>query len=205
MPVTGLLISSAIKANMTPRSIKGRDAASLADAVGLSVAAHVTTPNMVTCTLNGTAGPSGAITSLAVFGVVSKAMAGMMTLKAQSKALKGRDIMTLFDAVSSGICQVLMGMMLTGTSIGCAVGAGTGKFTALNDKVLSNLMVMNATSRSFRGRNMADLAECISFGVVNHLKSSATFTVLAAGAVSPVPPTGPMAVVGVPSVTTKVS
>jgi len=205
MPVTGAFISAAIKANMAPRSIKGRDAGSLADAVGMSVAVHVTTPNMVSCTLNGTAGPLGAITSLAVAGVVGKAMAGLMAVKGQSKRLTGRDVATLFDAVSAGIAQVLMGAMLTGTCIGCAVGAGTGKFTALNAKTLSGLILMNATARSFRGRNMGDLADCIAFGVVNHLKSSTTFSVLAAGAISPVPPTGPMAVAGIPSVTTKVS
>jgi hypothetical protein len=190
---------------MAPRSIKGRDADSLADAVGRSVALHVTTPNMVTCTLNGTAGPMGTITSLAVVGIVSKAMSGLMTAKAQTKKLTGRDIMTLFDAISSGISQVLMGMMLTGMAVGCAVGAGTGKFMALNAKMLAGLIVLNATIKSFRGRNMADLADCIAFGVVSHLKSSATFSVLAAGAIAPTPPTGPMAVVGIPSVTTKVS
>lgn len=205
MPVTGTLISSAIKLNMTPRSIIGRDAGSLADIVGLSVATHVTAPNMVSCTLNGTAGPTGTITSIAVAGIVGKSMVGMMSMKAQSKKLTGRDVTTLFDAISSGIVQVLMGSVLTGACIGCAVGVGTGKFVALNSKALAGLVMTNATFRAFRGRNMVDLAECIAYGVVNHLTSSATFSVLAAGAISPTPPTGPMPVVGIPSVTTKVS
>jgi hypothetical protein len=205
MPVTGTFISSAIKANMTPRSIKGRDAGSLADAIGLSVATHVTTPNMVTCTLSGSAGPTGTITSLAVAGIVGKSMSGLMAVKAQTKKLTGRDILTLFDAISSGIAQVLMGSILSGSCIGCGVGVGTGKFLALNDKALSGLIVLNASSRAFRGRNIVDLADCIAFGVVNHLKSSATFSVLVAGAISPTPPTGPVAVTGIPSVTTKVS
>jgi len=205
MPVIGTLITSAIVANMTPRSIKGRDAASLASAIGTAVATHVTTPNMVSCTVSGSAGPLGSITSVAVAGIVSKTMSGMMLLKAQSKSLIGRDIITLFDAVSAGIAQVMIGSILTGSSVGCAVGAGTGKYVALNEKALAGLIVLNATAKSLKGRNMVDLADCVSFGVVNHLKSSATYSVLVAGAIAPTPPTGPVAVVGIPSVTTKVS
>lgn len=205
MPVTGSLISTSIKVFMASKRIIGRDAGSLADAVGTAVAMHVTTPNMVTCTVNGTAGPVGSITSVAVAGVVGKAMSAMMVVKATSKKLTGRDIVSLFDAISSGIAQVMMASVLTGTCAGCAVGAGTGRFLALNDKLLSSLIVLNATARSFRGRNMVDLADCVSFGVVNHLKSGATYSVLVAGAVSPTPPTGPVAVVAIPSLTTKVS
>jgi len=205
MPVTGVLISSAIKVQMTARRIIGRDAGSLADAVGTAVAMYVVTPNMVSCTVNGTAGPVGTVTSVAVAGIVGKGMSGMMSVKAQTKRFSGRDILTLFDAISSGVAQVLMGSMLTGQCVGCAVGAGTGKFVALNEKTLSSLIVLNATARSFRGRNMIDLADCVAFGVVNHLRSNAIFSVVVAGTVAPTPPTGPVAVVGIPTVMTKVS
>jgi len=205
MPVTGPLISSAIKLQMTARRIIGRDAGSLADSIGSAVATHITTPNMVTCTLNGTAGPVGSVSSIAVAGIVGKSMSSMMLIKSQTKRFTGRDIITIFDTISSGISQVLMGSVLTGMCAGCAVGVGTGKFIGLNEKLLSSLIVLNTTAKSIIGRNMLDLADCISFGVVNHLRSSAIFSVVVSGAVAPTPPTGPVAVVGIPTVMTKVS
>jgi len=205
MPVTGKLIAAAIVANCAPRGIKGRDIGAIADAIGSSVAAHVTSPNMVTCTLAGTAGPTGTITSLAVAGIVSKAMSATMLGRATILNLRGRDLSKLFDGVSAGISQVLMGMVLTGTAAGCAVGAGTGKFTALNSSTLSTLMKGKMTLKNMMGRNVGNVCDSVSFGVVTHLKASATFSVVAAGAIAPVPPTGPLAVAGVPSITTKVS
>lgn len=205
MPVTGKLIAAAIVANCTPRGIKGRDIGSIADAIGSAVATHVTSPNMVTCTLAGTAGPTGTITSVAVAGIVGKAMSATMLGKATILNLTGSKLLKLFDGISAGISQVLMGMVLTGTAVGCAVGGGTGKFTALNSSTLSALMKGKMALKSMKGRNVGDLCNCVSFGVVTHLKSSATFSVVAAGAIAPVPPVGPLAVAGVPSITTKVS
>lgn len=205
MPVTGKLIAATIVANCASKGIKGRDIGSFADAVGSSVAAHVTSPNMVSCTLAGTAGPTGTITSLAVTGIVSKAMSAAMLGRASVLNLTGREIAKLFDGVSSGISQILSGMILSGTALGCATGTGTGKFTALNSTTLSKLMRGLMTTKNMRGRDTGSLCDCMSFGVVTHLKSSATFTVLVAGAVAPTPPVGPLAVAGVPSITTKVS
>jgi len=190
---------------MVVKSMFGRDAGTLADAVGTAVAIHVTTPNMVSCTLNGTAGPVGAITSLSVAGLVAKSMASLMTLKGKFKGIKGRDAASLFEAMSSGIALKLQMMVLSGTCAGCALGTGTGKFTALNAKILSSLILANAMGRSLQGRDIGALADCIAHGVVQHLKSSVTFSVAVSGAVSPTPPTGPVAVVGVPSLLTKVS
>ena len=207
MPVTGQLLSAAILGNCTARGIKGRDIGAIADAVGTSVATHVTTQNMVSCTLAGTAGPTGSITSLAVLGIVSKVMSATMQGRATLLKLTGRELPKLFDGISAGISQVFLGMVLTGTVVGCAVGGGTGKFTALNSTVLANLMSrqMRKRKNNIRGRDMPLLCDCVSFGVVTHLKSSATFSVVVAGAIAPVPPVGPLAVVAIPSVTTKVS
>ena len=205
MPVTGKLLSAAILGNCTARGIKGRDIGAIADAIGSSVATHVTTPNMVTCTLAGTAGPTGSITSVAVVGIVSKAMAATMQGKAAILNMTGRELVKLFDGISAGISQVLLGMVLTGTAAGCAVGGGTGKFVALNSTVLANLMKTQMTTKNIKGRDMPSLCDCVSFGVVTHLKSSATFSVVVAGAIAPVPPVGPLAVAAIPSITTKVS
>lgn len=205
MPVVSKAISGAIMGQFAIQQIKGRDAVKMADVVGTAVAMYLVTPNLVTCSLNGTAGPVGSINSVAVFGLVPTAMSGFMFAKAASKNLKGRDIKKLFDAISSGLSQILMGMILTGTSAGIAVGAGVGSFTALSDKALSSLMYSAMLVKQLKGRDAQKLCDCISFGIVNHLKSSVRFTTVVTGAIAPVPPVGPVAVMSIPSLFTKIS
>lgn len=205
MPVVAPSISSAILSQMSLKRLTGKNAIDIASAVGSAVANYIVIPNRVTCTLNGTAGPIGNINSIAVLGLVPTAMSGFMLSKAGLRKLTGRDIKNFFDAISFGLFQVLSTMILSGTSAGCAVGAGTGKFTAVSEQALSKLILAEFLKKRLRGKNNRDLADCIAFGIIRHLQSSVTFTVAVTGAIAPTPPTGPIAVVGIPSLTTKVS
>jgi hypothetical protein len=205
MPVVSKAISSSIQGFLSLNRLTGRDAIKLVDAVSTSVATYLVTPNLVSCTLNGTAGPIGNINSMAVTGLVPTVMSGLMLSKAASKRLNGRDIKKLFDSISNGLSQILMGMVLSGTAAGIALGGGIGSFTAVNVSTLSNLMYSLMVSKQLTGRDAANLCESISFGIVNHLKSSVHFTVIVTGVIAPVPPVGPVAVIGIPSLFTKIN
>jgi hypothetical protein len=205
MVVVSSLITAGIFSQMNANKLTGRDGIKIADAIGTSVASYLMTPNLVSCTLSGTAGPIGNINSIAVAGLVPKAMSSLMVGKAASKKLKGRDIMKLCDSISNGIVQVLQGMVLSGTAVGIAVGGGVGSFTALSDQALSKLMLGLMQGKKINGRDIAGLCDSISFGVVNHLKTSVRFTTVVTGVIAPVPPVGPVAVAGIPSVFTKIS
>lgn len=205
MPVAAPLLTASIFSQMNAMKLTGRDGIKFSDAIGTSVANYLMTPNLVSCSLSGTAGPLGNINSVVVFGLVPKAMSSIMVGKCFSKQIKGRDISKLCDAISNGICQVLMGMILTGTAAGIAVGGGVGNFTAVNDKALSKLMFLAMQSKQIKGRDISKLCDAISFGIANHLKSSVRFTTIVTGVIAPVPPVGPVAVTGIPSLFTKIN
>ena len=205
MPVTSTILSGAIWSQMTLRRLVGKNSSDIASSVGTAIAQYIIVPNLVTCTLSGTAGPAGIISSTAVVGLVPTAMSSLMLSKAVLKRLTGRDIRTLFDAISMGVVMVLSTMYLSGTSAGCAIGAGVGKFTAINEKALSGLIWKEFLRRKLTGKNNRDLADCVAFGVIKHLQTTVFFSVLVAGAIAPVPPAGPVPVIGIPSLTTKVS
>jgi hypothetical protein len=205
MPVVGPALSSAILGQFTARKITGRNAIDLASAVGTAVANYLIIPNLVTCTLAGTVGPIGNINSIVVAGIVPTTMSNFMMVKAASKKLTGRDVSKVFSAISMGLTQVLSTMILTGTAAGIAIGTGTGKFTAVNEQALSKLILAQMTLKKFTGRNARDLADCIAFGVVKQLQTTATFTVMVTGVIAPVPPVGPLPIAGIPSLFTKVS
>jgi len=205
MPLSASLISGAILTQFTARKYTGRNAMDLSNAVGAAVASYLMIPNLVTCTLSGTVGPLGNINSLAVAGLIPTSMSNFMYTKALSKKLKGRDLNGILSAISLGLVQILSAMILSGTAIGIAIGAGTGKFTAVSDQALSKLLVAQMLRYNIKGRNAIDLADSIAFGLVKQLQTATTFSVVATGVIAPVPPTGPVAILGVPSVFTKIS
>lgn len=198
------MISQAISAQLRVRRFTGRNATDLANAIGTGLFTYLITPNLVSCTLAGTAGPIGNISSVVVGGLVPTSMSGFMVQKA-GKKLTGRDIIGLCSAISTGICTSLTSMMLTGTAVGIAIGTGMGSFTAVNAQVLSQQIALQMRARKLLGKNNVDLANVIAYGIAQQLKVSTKFTLLVTGAIAPVPPTGPVAVASIPSIFTKVA
>lgn len=206
MPVIPQAMSAAIFSQMNFKQFTGKNARDLSSAVGTAVANYIVTPNLVSCTLSGVAGPVGSIQSVAVAGLEPNTMSTLMyTLAALNKNLTGRDIGGLFTAVSTGVVQILQGLVLTGTAIGIATGGGVGLFTAVNEKTLSSLIFAQMNLRQMTGKNARDLADCISYGIVTQLQTAVKVTVVTAGTVAPVAPTGPVAVAGIPSATTSIA
>lgn len=205
MPVQANLISSAIMAQFAINRFTGKNDRDIANAVGGAVAKYLVIPNLVTCTLSGLMGPVSQISSITVAGIVPQLMGSLMTTKAASLRFTGTKMMPFFNSIASGVSQVLLGMILSGNAVGIATGAGTGKFTAISDQVLSKLILAEMLSRRLTGKNNKDVANIVAFGIANHLKTSATFTVMATGVIAPVSPAGPVAVVSIPSIYTKIS
>jgi hypothetical protein len=204
MPLTSSGLSQSILNQFKIFNFTGRSVNDIARSVGSSVYNNLTRPNMVTCSLNGTVGPIGSITSTVVVGLVSSAMSSLMQSKAALKGFKGRDVKKLFDAISNGLVIILYQMILSGKAAGIAIGVGIGTFTALNDSLMSKEMSSKMKIKNINGRDMQSLCDCISFGIVNHLRTAVKFQVVASGTIAPVPPTGPLAAVSIPSIYTKI-
>lgn len=204
MAISSLLIGNQIYSMTSLVGFTGRDLRKLCTATGSAVYNHILVPNIVTAYLNGTAGPIGTIIHVAVVGIVPTVMSNLMKAKAAQVGFKGRDMGKLFTGVSNGIFASLSAMQLQGTVAGCAVGAGTGRFLAINTQALSSLIKGHELLKDIKGRDIVKLADIFSFGIVTQLKQSATFTVTVAGAIAPVPPAGPVAVVSIPSVFSKI-
>jgi hypothetical protein len=125
--------------------------------------------------------------------------------KGLQNGFKGRDLGKLSRAVSTGLSQILMTMVHSGSAVGIAVGGGTSKFVGLNANALSKMLKYNMGNLGFKGRDMRKLASMVSTGVVTHLNTSATFPVIATGAIAPIPPVGPLPIMAVPTIFSKIS
>lgn len=205
MPISPTLLSKAIKFQMAGVGFKGRDMSKLADAIGRAVFMHIATPNVTTSSLIGTVGPVGSVNNTAVVGIVPTVMSSFIKAAGLGMGFKGRDMSKLARAISSGISQILMTMVLTGSSVGIALGGGSAKFIGLNATILKNLIKVQMAAVGYKGRDMAKLANMVATGVVTHLMSSATFPVIVSGAIAPVPPVGPLPIGGVPTVFSQIS
>lgn len=199
MPISSLTLASAIQGQFMLSGFVGRDAFKFAQAVGSSVSTILTRPNAVSGFVSGTAGVTGNMVALAPVGVSSALMSGLMFSKGVA-TFTGRDYYTMCSAVAKGICLILRTSILTGKVMGVGPGAGIGKFLGIAPAMLFALILPQMSVRSFLGLNVSTLADAIAFGVVMHLLSTVTFTVTSLGAPAPVPPTGPVPVVGIKSI-----
>lgn len=198
-------IANNIYGQFSRSRITGRNNIDLANAVGMAVFMFLTTPNIVSCTMSGTVGPVGSIMNIITLGIVPTAMSGLMMDQASIKKLTGSSLSTIFSAAATGLAISIPKLTLSGTCAGLAVGAGTGSFSYAVTQTMANILLSQEVSKYLKGRNNIDLANCIAFGFVNHIKQSAKITVTATGAIAPVAPAGPIATSGVPSVFTKIS
>jgi len=205
MPVVPTAITAAINAQFAAVGFSGRNDFDIAVAIGNGVGNYMITPNLVTGTLSGTAGPTSSVSSLAVIGLVPQVMSGFMVQRAAGSDVRGRDVFKFFNAVSTGIVTVLQTAFLTGTAVGIGPGGGIGRFTTVNEQAISSLVNAQFVAKNITGRDAFKIANAIGFGIANHLRTSVTFSLVAMGAVAPVPPVGPVPVAGIPTVTTKIS
>jgi len=198
--------SGLILANEASKSFTGKNDKDLADAIANGLVTYsISTPNLILFTLSGTVGPVGQVTSVSVAPIVPSVMATLMYSKALSLQLKGKNILQLFQAISNGVASHFSTMQVTGSTAGLAVGVGTGRFTNMIEAPVSNLVYANFLSKIIKGKNARQLAQCVGFGFVSHMKQSPTVIATVTGAIAPVSPAGPIATAGIPTVFNKIA
>lgn len=199
MPFPSTTVSAAIWGQMLSRGIRGKNSKDLADAIAIACSIHFLTPGTISLTLTGTAAGPGAYLSVPIVGVTGPSMSALMLGKAASKGFKGKTMKDLFDGISLGVTMSLTSLVVSGVAVGVGIGTGVGRITGFNQKVLEGLLISQFTSKSIVGKSMKDLAEIVSTGIVNCILSTAVVNVTVVGPIVP-PPTGPIAVVGVPNI-----
>lgn len=204
MPLNPITITAAINANMLSKGLLGKNSRDIASAIGNAVGSLLLIPNVVTCVVSGTAGPSGVISSLSVLGVSPKLMSSLMFTRGLSKGFTGKNSLDLYNAISAGVAQALFSLYLTGTVLGCGIGTGIGKFVNISEKLLSSRISSEMLFRAMLGTQVGTMSDIIAYGIVTHLKTSVSISVSVLGAVAPIPPVGPVPVAGIPSVTTQI-
>lgn len=202
MAITSTTISSSIYNQLVIIGFKGPDSYKLSEVIGNALFVYLKTPNLVSCFLSGSSGVSGTIFSTGIVGLSFFDMSAFMYSRALLYNFKGIDIKKFFDAISKGICISLMGMTVTGSVVGIGTGGGIGSFTFVKEEVLSNLLLTNMIQKNFLGRDNKNICDCISGGVINHLRTVVKIPVVVTGVVSPIPP---VPVVGIPSLFTQLS
>lgn len=202
MAISSTLLTSSINSQLMLNNFKGRDILKLSEAIGNALSVYLRTPNLVSCLISGSAGVTSSIISTGVVGISSSILSNFMYSKALLFNYKGRDLRRFLEAISKGINTVLMGMMLSGSVLGVGTGGGMGTFSSVNEITLSQLLYSNMTLKNFLGRDCRGICEIIAFGIVNYLRSSVKFSVIASGVVSPIPP---VPVVCIPSVFTQIN
>lgn len=157
----------------------------------LSVAPVVVSTNFVT-------GPGAGTYTGKLVGVVPSVMSGLMSLKAASKGIMGRDSKRLFDTVSFGVCQtILTSVFAQGTVIGGGPGVGQGKVINLIPSILQNIILLNMSGRLLGGSKARDIAGAMAFGICTHIQTTGTVITTCIGAFAP-PPAGPIPIPAAP-------
>lgn len=195
------LITTFVSGEFMRKKLNGRDINRIAASVGRAVGSFLTVPNRFVCTLSGTAGPFGTISSTAVTGLSEHLLASQMILNLPP--LKGRDSHPLVGCLSAGLARALQTMVLTGNAAGIGPGTGVGKFVCPDHTELSVRLSSEFRRNDLRGRDAEKLIRCISRGLIQHLQSSVVIPVVSMGTVLPAPPAPPVPVVGVASLYTE--
>lgn len=203
MPINPNSFKSLIQSQYAGSGFKGKFDSNLASAIGTAIANYLLTPNLVTCTLSGSSGITASISSTSTIVTDPNLMATLMNQRALGDNISGRDAFKFFSSVAKGISFNLQSSFLSGFAAGIGPGGGIGRFTNLNEQIISRLITALFTSKSITGRDANNLSKAIAFGFVNHLVTFVTIPVVCVGAVAPIPPAGPVPVAGIASLSTQ--
>lgn len=193
VPTTMSMLMSAKGASLT---LSGSKLNSLVSAVSSAVCTYVLSVSTVNST-NVVIGPGAGTFIGQVAGLVPVVMAQLMTVKAASMGLYGRDTSKLFNAVSFGVVQGFTTVQAQGTVIGGGPGTGTGRIVGLVPTALSAIIIAQASIRTLAGRDINKLASAIAFGACTHIMTNGTITTTCIGAFAG-PPAGPVPIPAAP-------
>lgn len=179
-------------------TLAGSKFSTLASAISSAICSYVLSAGIVNST-NVVIGPGAGTFTGKVAGLVSSTMAQLMTAKAASMSMAGRDISKLFNAVSTGVVTGFSTVMAMGTVIGGGPGTGTGKIMGLVPTALTGLIVAQTAVKLLSGKDMNKLVSAIAFGACTHIMSNGTITTTCIGAFAG-PPVGPVTIPAAPGI-----
>ena len=197
MPLDSATLSNNIFMQMKAQGFLGKSDKDLADGISLGLSTYLKTPNLISFQLSGTMGPTGTLSSISYAGLVPSAMSSLMVSRAP---FTGKNWKGLCDAISTGFAISFMTSTVSGTTLGIALGTGVGRFISMIDSDLSNRIKSTTAIKQMTGSKKDQMIDAIAFGICTHFKTSVTVLASVTGAVAPVPPAGPVAVSGMPSV-----
>jgi len=198
MPLVPTAVSGLINAKAASLTLAGSKLSSLVSAISSAVCTYVLSVGTSTST-NIVLGPGAGTKTGRVVGLVSSSMAQLMTAKAASTGMAGRDISKLFNAISSGIVTGFNTVIVQGSVVGGGPGSGTGKILGLVPAGLSAIISAQSAVRLLAGRDLNKLSSAIAFGACTHIMANGTVTFTCVG-VAAGPPAGPVTVPAAPGI-----
>lgn len=191
MPFIPTVMTSLMMAKAASKLMGGSKLLPEVSAISSAVCSYLAIAPIVIST-NVVVGPGAGTYTGKLVGVIPSVMSGLMTLKAASKGIMGRDTKKLFDVVSFAVCQSLLTTAFAqGAVIGGGPGVGMGKITNLVPSILQNIIFINMSGRLLGGSKARDIAGAMAFGICMHIQTTGTVITTCVGAFAP-PPVGPI-------------
>lgn len=197
MPIVSTNMSQQMRLNATTKLITGDKLPDFVSAVSSATSSYLLSSAVVNST-NICLGPGAGTFTGTVKGIIPLTMAQLMTLKATTLGITGRDASKFFEAISFGVSQILNGSAIAqGFVIGAGPGTGTGRIYALVPTALQSIIIANLAAKSITGEKLFSVTSAIAFGICNHIMSAAVVTTTCVG-VAAGPPAGPVTIPAAP-------
>ena len=191
MPFVPSTMTGLMNLKATSSSILGSKSMPILSATSSAVCTYLPSAAVVVST-NIVTGPGAGTYTGKIVGCVPSVMSSLMSLKASSSGIAGRDSKRLFNAISFGVCQTLQTLVIAqGTVIGGGPGTGQGKIINLVPSVLEQLIITKLTGKHLVGSKTMPIFLAIAFGICQHIMTSGTVITTCIGAFAP-PPAGPI-------------
>jgi hypothetical protein len=198
MPLIPTAIKGLTLVKASSKLMSGSKFPTLITAVSSATSQYVLSASIVVST-NNVLGPGAGTQTGTISGLMPSTMSLFMMGKAAALGLSGRDTKALFDSVSYGVINALKATLLQGIVIGGGPGTGTGKIIGLFPTALQGLILGQSFFRLISGDKLKSVISAMSFGVCNHIMSSAVVNVTNIG-VALGPPLGPVTIPVAPGI-----
>jgi len=198
MPYLPSVIKSLTQLKASSKLMSGSKLPPMVAAISGAASQYILSVSTVTST-NIALGPGSGTQTGRIVGLVPSAMSSLMMLKSASLGLSGKDLKKFYDAVSFGVINAMKTIVMQGTIIGAGPGTGTGKILGLVPIGLETLIWAQSAFRLLSGAKLRHMISCVSFGICNHIMSTAVVTITNIG-VAASPPVGPITIPAAPGI-----
>lgn len=190
MPLLPPIMQSTIKFKASSKQIAGSKLPFIVSAISSSTCQNILLSSVIN-SVNNVLGPGSGTQIGRITGLSSQGMSFMMSLKASSLGMSGRDLKNLFDAISFGVVNSLNGTIMQGAVIGGGPGTGVGRITGLVPSILASTMMSQNAFRMMAGSKLLNIVSAISFGICIHTMTLGVVNITNIGVAAP-PPVGPV-------------